>query len=1572
MACATLPANAQGGLTVAETGGQFDKNNAADAAFCLQRCCFQLFTYLQLKQFSAMTELSKAKQALAKAAQSGQILSFVDEHPTVDLVVLLTTFDSTAASKLFANLAERTKTIVPLAFGQDVDDETAVVVGGTPEQRMAACYAELRSICGLLYAFCSNESRTLPKSFIDAAEQLHNTMYTFVDERIDKTAECRLAMKSVVTLCEKMYLSRPLQSKTVLPLPVMSLMVEATNPSNTNEMPLKRLWTLREALSQFDYDDEESESLRECIMRAFALPMFLQKPNGRNLLACFMTLSPAMTLRCHEASKAQFPITKEAQEWYGMVYVKAWQDAEGATRTHVEESCVQDLLYRMIHAASPSTRDAIRVILSHFLRARDKKRNGIDAMLLSAADALVWRGLDAGSSVVRHNAAIFFRDSFPIGLSEVPAAERDNLVNKQIKAVVTLAADDVPSVREFGISFLGHVLEKFWDTFPAGVRIQMLQKIADGFEDDKSPAARAAALKAMQLLVNECPASHSVLNGNPVWLKGALNLLSDKSENVRKGAAKLLHVLSTNSGGPLGAPLDKFIDSDVVMARLVLDKETPTVINHLIPVLSRSYFPTADQLKGTSDENSKPVTAACKRIMLGLKTYEEATITLLNYIPMFPTQVSRTMLADVVDKLKATIRKVAVDSIESAANPAPAAKESVSAAAAGSRGKRDRAGQGKASASADGASSSSSPAPTVSYKKMEDCAAILRAIGTLLNGMAEAMGPICSTPSNAPSAASTSGSGSRSGYGSGYGAGAGGNDDEDDVDPETGKKLSSSSSSGSAAASKGGAMVNEDTAVRRKIIASFTGADGKEISFLMDAFGSAVVGPSPASRDGDHGSSQEKEAESISLFKRTITASLLSIAQHIPAASLTDLPAGLWSTLVKMTDADLTSEHATRAYASGSGGASLPTIISCLCSWGKGPQVIEVAAAALQGIVKAVSDVCEADPASADTKMSVPAFIASAGVEMHPIVAAAALEHAFAYALSVPVPKAPEGANPVSMIASTAATTLSTASLLHNEYISLSMAALAESMVSLGGVIAGGPSICSGPAGALVATLAPVCARVWCRITGLQLLARETYFPGGAMGSEMVEVATTNIGDISAWLTGQLMPVVLAADTICQGDVSAPGVASADAALRIFRPVLQASYSVIDSVCRIASELTAAGLAAKASVGLLVGLTSDLNQQLPAVPPMGIQEGEDGSTGVYASASTMQWCTCNMEQRLKIGGSDAAPAVPRLHSRLLGLGERLLAVAAGNVVVTVQKQQAGVLEPVQEVILLERGDKTAVHRTVAQLLCAGTLNPVTWKQAGSDNAAGDGPSSLVASGAYQDFAAAVAEKVMAGVVGEAKKIATRSAGIPGVAMGERAAMTMLGNFLLQVLPVLESLVSSPALAPAGGIAPAVKLLDAGQVITSNFQLACPQATAVLTACTGSTSGQHTKGPAFATRAPNWAGMVLAETLSQRLKIVSRGGAAAMEQAGPRAGSPSIDVTAVLALISAAAGACTGPHVTKEVKQTLSEAVSSCGPAAESTEQQGGNWHVIADSVAGRSVLASLAPDAADKPAVTGE
>ena len=220
---------------------------------------------------------------------------------------------------------------------------------------------------------------------------------------------------------------------------------------------------------------------------------------------------------------------------YGDVVYRAWAGSSGACRLEVQQTLVQGLMEAAILASAPAMAAALRRVLGG-LHAQ-KAQAGVDAMLLSLYEPILFRRLSAANPDVRRNALAVLVDAFPLRDPGESNEETDARLNEQFGQLTALLKDPVPAVRAAAVAGTCRVLNHYWEVIPGPVTASYIRLMAGQLAfDGASPAVRAAVAEGLAGLADNALAQPLLR----VVLPQLGALLCDPALRVRVAMAVLL------------------------------------------------------------------------------------------------------------------------------------------------------------------------------------------------------------------------------------------------------------------------------------------------------------------------------------------------------------------------------------------------------------------------------------------------------------------------------------------------------------------------------------------------------------------------------------------------------------------------------------------------------------------------------------------------------------------------------------------------------------------------------------------------------------------------------------------------------------------------------------------------------------------------------------------------------------------------------------------------------------------------------------------------------------------------
>nr|XP_056713102.1 condensin-2 complex subunit G2 [Euleptes europaea] len=344
-----------------------------------------------------------------------------------------------------------------------------------------------------------------------------------------------------------------------------------------------RLWQIHRALLCFDYDSEESNEVKDLLLRCFMSVSHIKKEEGRRFLSFLFTWNVNFIKMIHGTVKNQllcFP--RSLMTNIAEIYFRAWKKASGEILEVIEHNCIQDFMHHAIHLPRNSPlHPKTRELLSYFHK-QNKCRQGVEEVLYRLYQPILWRALKARNSEVRSNAALLFVDAFPILDPHFSKEDTDNEIQRQFDELFTLLEDPQPLVRSTGVLGVSKIAFKYWEMIPATVLADLLKKLIEDLAFDTTSAdVRCSVFKCLPIILDNV-LSHPLLEQLLPALKYNLH---DNSEKVRVAFVDMLLKIKSVRA----AKFWKICPIEHLLTRLEIDSRP--VSRRLVSLLFSSFLP---------------------------------------------------------------------------------------------------------------------------------------------------------------------------------------------------------------------------------------------------------------------------------------------------------------------------------------------------------------------------------------------------------------------------------------------------------------------------------------------------------------------------------------------------------------------------------------------------------------------------------------------------------------------------------------------------------------------------------------------------------------------------------------------------------------------------------------------------------------------------------------------------------------------------------------------------------------------------------------------------------------------
>uniref|UniRef100_A0A2C9L7T0 Uncharacterized protein n=1 Tax=Biomphalaria glabrata TaxID=6526 RepID=A0A2C9L7T0_BIOGL len=397
---------------------------------------------------------------------------------------------------------------------------------------------------------------------------------------------------------------------------IFYLLTKSIQPKST-QADVNRVKAVQNVLSAIDLNSESAGALCPLLLQCTYHHQYVTTPAGVNFLSYLFTLDVNLMNKIHLSIRNHLlSVPKAWHTQYGEIYFKAWQKCSGDIRENFEQNCIQDIMFRAVHATRGQRSqvfNSLFKILSYI--HKEKTQRGVDAMLTKLYEPILWRSLMVANSYVRANAATLMFDVFPLYDPFLHNEQIDSMLQKQFDLMQSLMSDPVPEVRLITVKGVGHVLSIFWELIPSQViQFFVTSLVQEQIYDISSPAVREAVLKVMNQLCD----NHLSIPMLKTVLPELSNFVHDNSEKVRIAMLDVLLKVK----GLRAIKYYHVVPVEHILARLEID--TAPVCDRIMNLIYHSFV-------STEQHPAEQV----KRCIALIKTNRGAARQFFTYLPKF-------------------------------------------------------------------------------------------------------------------------------------------------------------------------------------------------------------------------------------------------------------------------------------------------------------------------------------------------------------------------------------------------------------------------------------------------------------------------------------------------------------------------------------------------------------------------------------------------------------------------------------------------------------------------------------------------------------------------------------------------------------------------------------------------------------------------------------------------------------------------------------------------------------------------------------------------------------------------
>lgn len=162
--------------------------------------------------------------------------------------------------------------------------------------------------------------------------------------------------------------------------------------THKKKVDVHRVYSLREAFSLFDFEDDSIEDMKLLLIRCVIAPLYLKTEEGRKFVAFMFGLSRQLMKESLAMIQSQISFGRKSMlEAYGDILFRAWKVSEGDLKEELENGFLLGLVEGAIHASSGVMAASIRRVLGGFISQRTVE--GVEKVLFRLTEPVIFRSL---------------------------------------------------------------------------------------------------------------------------------------------------------------------------------------------------------------------------------------------------------------------------------------------------------------------------------------------------------------------------------------------------------------------------------------------------------------------------------------------------------------------------------------------------------------------------------------------------------------------------------------------------------------------------------------------------------------------------------------------------------------------------------------------------------------------------------------------------------------------------------------------------------------------------------------------------------------------------------------------------------------------------------------------------------------------------------------------------------------------------------------------------------------------------------------------------------------------------
>ncbi|CAL9239166.1 unnamed protein product [Arabidopsis halleri] len=440
------------------------------------------------------------------------------------------------------------------------------------DQRKHQILASLQILSHVVHLCLLSPKKAFSTSdLLPAAQALHNHLRLFESDSV-------LCLE-IAGICECWWKEGLVERESLISQSLPFLLSRSLTLKK--KVDVHRVYMLREAFTLFDFEDESIEDLRMLLMRCVVSPLYVKTEDGQRFVSFAFGLSRQLMKAGLAVVKAQIPLgRKSVLEGFGGILFRAWKEVELDLKGEIEDGFLQGIIDSAIHASSCAFAASLRRVLGGFISQRTTQ--GVEKLLFSLAEPMIFRSLQVANSNVRLNALHLLLDLFPMEDPDATKEAKDTLLDKQFYLLEKLMSDECPDVRSVAVEGLCRVFYLFWEVIPSATITKVLTKIFDDMSHESCSEVRLSTVNGITYLLAN-PQSHGILK---VVLPRLGHLMLDSVTSIRVAMVDLLLLLRDVRA----FQFNTVVSLDVLLS--VLASDQTHVAKGIARLLIPSYFPS--------------------------------------------------------------------------------------------------------------------------------------------------------------------------------------------------------------------------------------------------------------------------------------------------------------------------------------------------------------------------------------------------------------------------------------------------------------------------------------------------------------------------------------------------------------------------------------------------------------------------------------------------------------------------------------------------------------------------------------------------------------------------------------------------------------------------------------------------------------------------------------------------------------------------------------------------------------------------------------------------------------------